>query len=310
MFPAVTGSAVPPLYYKPKTPNLKRLIGPGFLLGQCTAMIGERGGHKSHLGYVELLYRLVAASDCRARTMVAENALKPSPDGRILKLAPEPLAEPARGGLAIRSPLAAPAALKLASSAPGLERGPVPALPKPPGNPPGPGRRNTEKALVVSLRDDEATTRRTLAKILDKWREFNSGVPTLAELEEKGLLEIIYFQPGYITPDEFYHRLLLSINRLKHADNNQPGISLIFNSLDQLAARFPLCASEPVFIPGILQLLAAEEVTSFFVATREEGRPDYYGLGSMAEVILEFEYRDFPRPFDRGFARQPAHPLQ
>jgi len=291
-------AAAPPLYYKPKTPNLKKLIGQGFPLGRCTAMIGERGGHKSHLGYVELLYRLVCAGDCQTRATGPENLVNASPDGRGLKLSPEPLLAPLRPGLTIPSLLATAAALKTASAfPPGPTRLPEPALvlPKPPVKAPSLGRKHSEKALVVSLRDDEATTRRTMAKILDKWREFNSDVPTLAALEEKRLLEIIYFQPGYITPDEFYHRVLLSINRLKHADDSQPGITLLFNSLDQLAARFPLCASEPVFIPGILQLLAAEQVTSFFVAAREEGRPDYYGLGSMAEVILEFEYRDFPR---------------
>jgi len=298
--PPAGEAAAPPLYYNPKTPNLKRLIGQGFPPGQCTAMIGERGGHKSHLGYVELLYRLVCAHDCRARATRPEIPAKASMDGNALKLATESRGAPPRPGLAISSPLLATVGLKIASAVPaGVARLPEPELapvpPKPLVRAPGPARRNSEKALVVSLRDDAATTRRTMAKILDKWREFNSDVPTLAALEEKRLLEIIYFQPGYITPDEFYHRVLLGINRLKHADDSQPGITLLFNSLDQLAARFPLCASEPVFIPGILQLLAAEQVSSFFVATREEGRPDYYGLGSMAEVILEFEYRDFPR---------------
>jgi len=293
--------AGPPQYYKPKTPNLKRLVGQGFPLGQCTAMLGDRGGHKSHLGYVELLYRLVCASDCRTRPARVENVGKASPDGQVLKLATEPPAWPARFGPAAGSPLTVPAPLKIVTAAGGMERlperlpAPVPAPLRSPAAPPGASRKHAEKALVVSLRDDEVTTRRTMSRILHKWREHNSDVPTLAALEENGRLEIMHFPPGYTTPDEFFHRLLLGIHRLKYADDSQPGISLLFNSLDQLTARLPLCASEPVFIPSLLQLLAGEQVTSFFVATREEERPDYHGLGSLAGVILEFEYRDFPR---------------
>jgi KaiC/GvpD/RAD55 family RecA-like ATPase len=229
-------NVIKPHHYKPRVPNLKKILGKGFPMGRCTAMIGERGGHKSHLGYVEVLYRLVYANECET----IESEKKKSKE---------------------------------------QEKDP----------------KKVEKALIVSLRDDEGTTRRTMTKILNKWREHHHNVPELEKLETDGLLEITYFPPGYITPEEFFHRLLLSINRLKHADTTNPRITLLFNSLDQLSSRFPLCAKEPIFIPGIIQMLAGEEVSSFFVAAREEGRSDYYGLDSMAELILEFEHRDFPR---------------
>jgi DNA polymerase III delta prime subunit len=307
-------------YYKPKIPNLGKILGNGFPIGRCTALIGERGGHKSHLGYVELLHRVVYPDGCRASTD-AQDTHGENGDTTLLRrsalVLPESPVVPAES-VDSRPPLLTPATPKTGflhrsqvtpavASPPILE--PTPAakplilagaatspLPHPvPTTPAAPKKKCCEKALIVSLRDDEGTTRRTMTKILDRWREFDSHVPTVETLEEKGLVEIIYFPPGYITPEEFYHRLLLSLNRLKHGDDSSPGISLLFNSLDKLATRFPMCAKEPIFIPGIIQMLAGEKVTSIFVAASEEGHSDYYGLGSMADVILEFEHRDFPR---------------
>ena len=44
--------------------------------------------------------------------------------------------------------------------------------------------------------------------------------------------------PGYITPEEFFHRLMLSAA----AKGDNAHVTLLFNSLDQLSSRFPLCA--------------------------------------------------------------------
>jgi len=109
----------------------------------------------------------------------------------------------------------------------------------------------------------------------------------LAKLQQAGLLEIVYYPPGYITPEEFFHRLLLSIKRLKSEKSNLH-LSLLFNSLEQLSSRFPLCAKEPIFVPGIIQMLIAEEVSSFFVTNELK---ETYGLETMAELIVEFSQR-------------------
>ena len=144
-----------------------------------------------------------------------------------------------------------------------------------------------ESALIVSLRDDEGTMRRTLKTILDEHWQLPDT--TIDKLEADGRLEITYYPPGFITPEEFFHRLLLSINRLK-ANSHSEHVTVLFNSLDQLSSRFPLCAEQKIFIPGIIQMLSAEEATSIFVAAHEEQvRPEYYGLLSMAELILSLE---------------------
>ncbi len=226
--------------------GLNRLLGGkkdgGYPEGRCTAFIGSRGGHKSHLGYVEILSQI------------------------------------------------------LESKKRGSQR---------------------RAGLVVSLRDDEGLTRSTMEGILK--HQFPRKHVSLDSLIQDGRLEIMYYPPGYITPEEFFHRLLLSIQRLKHDGS---AVSLLFNSLDQLAARFPLCARERIFIPGIVHMLTAEQVTSFFVAARDSPQPDgsvqagYYGLESMAELILEFE--SFPiawgeyctRLASEGKFKEPALGLQ
>ena len=68
----------------------------------------------------------------------------------------------------------------------------------------------------------------------------------------------------------------------------------MFNSLDQISARFPLCAKQEIFIPGIIQTLSGEDVTSICVAVDEPGQPvQQYGLLPMADLIVSFSKRRF-----------------
>ena len=161
------------------------------------------------------------------------------------------------------------------------------------------GRENN-KALVVSLRDDENMARGTMAKILT---ELPKGKPSaqaspgighaqkaaekkLVDLELKDQLELQFFPPGHIAPEEFYHRILISVLRLKQ---NGGDVVLLFNSLDQLASRFPLCAKEEIFVPGLIETLTANQVTSVFIGVDEEGQPtQQYGLLSMADALISF----------------------
>jgi hypothetical protein len=69
---------------------------------------------------------------------------------------------------------------------------------------------------------------------------------------------------------------------------------VLFNSLDQLGSRFPLCAKEAIFIPGIIETLSAESITSIFIGVDEPGQPpEQYGLLSMADLILSFRQHRF-----------------
>jgi KaiC/GvpD/RAD55 family RecA-like ATPase len=147
-----------------------------------------------------------------------------------------------------------------------------------------------ERGLIISLRDDEGMARQTLQNILNNETDYTGTLNDLI-LEDK--IEILYFPPGYVTPEEFFHRVFMSIQRLKSYE--QP-VSVLFNSLDQLSSRFPLCAREQIFIPGLIATLSAENVTSFFIAVQEAGQPpEQYGLLSMADALISFNRERFSR---------------
>jgi KaiC/GvpD/RAD55 family RecA-like ATPase len=193
---------------------LNALLHGGYPLERCTAFIGDRGTHKSHLGYLHILHRILKDEE--------------------------------------------------------------------------------ERGLIVSLRDDEAVTRQALAGIVQH-ELLNIGpaesVQLIQKLEMENRLEILYFVPGYITPEEFLHRMLMSVYRMKTpaVGRGRVHLTTLFNSLDQLTARFPLCATERIFVPGVIEVLTGAGVTALVVAVEEPGQPpEQYGLLSMADLIIRF----------------------
>ncbi len=265
-------STVKPEPVPTPVPGLNLLLKhQGFPRGRCTAFMGSRGGHKSHLGFMQILSGILCEELHRQK-------IKHWPGSRPRD-----------------------------SKAPWPNGSGLPRMTEP-GD-------NREKAVVISLRDDHGVTRATMDDILKEWK-VNCGVqqdepwPTVDELEQNDRLEIMYFPPGNISAEEFVHRVLLSVQRLKRAPETAPKsesagntkgklgraphISLLFNSLDQLAHRFPLCFKQQIFISGLIQILSAEDVTSFFVtATGSAENPDdttgAHGLDSIAELILRFD---------------------
>jgi KaiC/GvpD/RAD55 family RecA-like ATPase len=205
-----------------------QLLEGGFPQGRCSALLGARGGHKSYLGFMHVLHRVL---------------------------------------------------------------------------------NEDEAGIIVSLRDDTGLTLSSIEQILkdwlndksqywkqspqrDKWeawyRDLEGRRLTTGDLPDD--LEVMYFPPGNITPEEFVHRLLLSVLRLKR---NGKKVTLLFNSLDQLGPRFPLCAKEQLFVATVLQLLSGEGVTSIFVSrvTEDAAADDStHGLNSIAELIMEFKH--------------------
>ena len=210
----------PPFNDETKLENLNIMLNGGFPKGRCIGFTGLRGGHKSHLGYLHLLYKVIEG---KKNIEVGTTTIR-------------------------------------------------------------------EKGIIISLRDDEGMARQTLEKIISQ--EF--GQERLDTYLNNDLLDILYYPPGYITPEEFFHRMYISIQRLKSRNKSEEvNITLLFNSLDQLSSRFPLCAAEKIFIPGIIETLTAEGITSIFIGVEEPGQPpEQYGLLSMADLILSFNQKN------------------
>ncbi len=168
-----------------------------------------------------------------------------------------------------------------------------------------------KRALLISLRDDENAAVTTLAQIWANQRDDKGQLldPTLdsvkpadrlarSEEEVRHLLtqdklEILYFWPGYISPEEFCHLVVVSADRRPKKDASV-GIAVI-NGLEQLEARFPLCAREDMFVSGLITLLTVKGITTV-VASGGHSAPGTVpaGLLPMADLILEASFRMIP----------------
>lgn len=194
-------------------------------------------------------------------------------------------------------------------------------------------------SLIISLRDDEHMIIESLVKILAQ--ELYLREKMVAQLEEENKkdhkfseidlkawagdlfldesytkklykvigyfvqqnrLKILYYPPGNITAEEFFHRMFMAMQCMLHkerlqeggsSEKNESSLLVLFNSIDQLAARFPLCAREQLFIPGIIQVCTACRASNIFVSGQDGNAPDtssHYGLLPMADLIVNFKH--------------------
>lgn len=156
-------------------------------------------------------------------------------------------------------------------------------------------------AIVVSLREDDKKTRQTLKTILS---ELSEKPEKLDDYINKNRLLILHYLPGYITPNEFIHRLFLAVHQLKWPKNQSKQtmsrsqntedkrarrLMLVFNSLDQITPRLPLCTKEDMFVAAIVEFLLAESVTSIFITGEDPfERSKQYGILPMSDLIMSF----------------------
>jgi KaiC/GvpD/RAD55 family RecA-like ATPase len=161
------------------------------------------------------------------------------------------------------------------------------------------------RGLIITLREDEKKTIEALQIILNQLveqTEFPGDRPSknIYDYIHSNRLEILYFLPGYITPNEFFHRIFISTHRMKQ---NESKVISIFNSLDQIEARFPLCTKEDIFIPSIIEFFLGEHITNIFIAVNEDEKTlDKYGLLPMADYVLSFKKKPVdPNEFQNQF---------
>ncbi len=219
----------------------KAIQGEGFPAGVCTAIVGDRGGMKSHLAYYTLLKFLLNPKNIE------------------------------------------------------------------------------ERAVIISLRDTEDAAIDTLADIL--WQQVDDEGNRLLvdidskkkaeahikdELIERDRLEVLYFWPGYISPEEFFHLVCTSVDRPgkgkgksgKEIESKHASL-LIINGLEQLSARFPLCAKESMFISGLLSVLTVKGITVLVTSGGSTGLPSEQGgvpagLLPMSDLIIQTSFRLLP----------------
>lgn len=197
------------------------------------------------------------------------------------------------------------------------------ALGKFPGANKKKGRKN---CLLISLRDDIEDVKEILTNIakIQGLASPRRAKRTIQNLVDNDVLEIIYQWPGYVAPSEFFHRIYVALERPRGRRPRSRVMGLkpkpkkaelvVINGLDHLAPRFPLCAAEPEFLPGLISLFRSFKVCSIFIAASEEtaGLPAV-GFGPLADLIIHFKRSpmseahgiDFPDP-PGGVTRQAA----
>lgn len=181
------------------------------------------------------------------------------------------------------------------------------------------GRKNC--GVMLSLRDDVEAAVNTLEQIC-----MHQGVPAgcIRQWMRKSRLDIVYFAPGYLPPEEFMHRAVVSIEGMANRhekpvrsdgvkDPDGRNVLCVLNGIDHLAARHPLCSEEHMFVPAIISYMTKSLVTSIVIAADDDKTAlDESGLLPMAELLIRFETirskddegRPIPQPITRVFSQR------
>lgn len=176
-----------------------------------------------------------------------------------------------------------------------------------------------KNVLLISFRDDVVRAKETLDWIAKKQLRLSSDCVT--DFIKSDRLEIVQNEPGMVSPEEFFHKFYVAVQR-KRVDGN-PAKIVVVNGLDQLEARYPLISSEVLFVPSLIELLRSSNTCSLVVSatsdtTSREG-PALYGLLPMAELILRFtqieaheleeESNNWGRAYRSTFTRKSGRPI-
>lgn len=169
-----------------------------------------------------------------------------------------------------------------------------------------------KNVLLVSLRDDLEAAIETLAEIGDQQELLPPATESrdaVRKLLESDRIEIIYNWPGFVTPGEFFHRIFVALTRTRQqravsvhkgelaVPHRNTAEIVVLNGLDHLEAKFPLCASEKVFIPALVSLFRCYKVCSVVISAEGGRSIAPHEIGAMADLILEFTD---PTPSDLG----------
>ncbi|MCJ7633518.1 hypothetical protein MUP77_14165, partial [Candidatus Bathyarchaeota archaeon] len=165
-----------------------------------------------------------------------------------------------------------------------------------------------ERATIISLRDTQDAAESTLAEILlqqvdDNEMKLNPAIKNRDDAEEfireklvaDDRLEILYFWPGYISSEEFFHLVCTSVDRpgiSKKKKQRPPASLVVLNGIEQLSARFPLCDKESMFVSGLLSMLTVKGITVLGTSGGLANIPSHQGgvpqgLLPMSDLIIE-----------------------
>ncbi len=160
------------------------------------------------------------------------------------------------------------------------------------------------RGVMLSLRDDGSAAVNTLEQIcVQRGLEAN----LIQQWVSENRLDIVYFAPGYLPPEEFMHRVVVSIEGMVQRNGQLDGrnIFCVLNGIDHLAARHPLCAEEKMFLPALISYLNKALVTSAVIAADDDrAAVDESGLLPMADLLIRFTTVKPGERMERDFGGQ------
>ena len=143
------------------------------------------------------------------------------------------------------------------------------------------GVTNEEHTLTISFRDNPDNVYATLGRISRAPQYANYD---LTENKIRCLNRVIYQRPGFVTPQEFLHRLIAEVG--EHHPTR-----VMVGAIDQWSAAYPLLAKSSILLPAIIDFLNTHGAASMIIGVEGGGRAaDWSGLTSKAEIVLAFEY--------------------
>lgn len=143
------------------------------------------------------------------------------------------------------------------------------------------GVANDEHTLTISFRDNPDNVYATLGRI-SRAPQYSSCDLGRAQIEH--LNRVLYQRPGYVTPQEFLHRLIAEVGE------HHPSRVMV-GAIDQWSTAYPLLAKSSIVLPTIIDFLNTHGAASMIIGVEGESRTmDWSGLTSRAEVVLAFEY--------------------
>lgn len=140
------------------------------------------------------------------------------------------------------------------------------------------GIKNDETTMVISFRDNPDAVRQTLDRIGFRYG-WTSGLPRYPA--------IVYQRPGYVTAEEFMHRIIAAVGE-------RAPTRVLVNAIDQWEAAYPLLTRSTILVQTLIEFLNSHQATSLVVGVGDKNTRGSYGLTAKAEVVLSFEYRRLP----------------
>lgn len=139
------------------------------------------------------------------------------------------------------------------------------------------------KAILISFKDGPEDCREILERIYLENDCLSAGDVDFHHIFAR--IVVLYSEVGSVSAEEKFHSLYVNVR------GNKPDLAIV-SGLDQLKPRYPLLASEHVFIPAVIRFLKTYGVSSIVTSAPEDASTSHgsasYGIKAMSDNVVAF----------------------